>query len=1083
MSERIVIPSPESLVAHAGFIRNVARKLLLDDHEVDDVVQQTLLAALQKPPTRPGPLKPWLATVARNLARMRRRTEGRIDRREQAAARPEAMPATGEIAARLETQRKLVEAVTSLDEPYRDVVVLRFFDELPPREVAQRLDLPVETVRTRTRRALEQLRGRLDHESNGDRKAWQLALLPLALPSARTQAVAATATVGLIGAIGMKSIFTIAAILFAAVLFLWNEASGNGDESTQRITEARGADESGGTGASPLTGDGTTAEERGGARGTTQSAPFVYRGRVVDEQGEPIRGALLTAADRGEFRTDGDGAITVDGIVGEHYLSFRLSADGFVPRNGGLSAWSDEPKTLEMRRGISFRVRVLSPAGVPVKGARYIATLREGQADAGYTWVDWSESRKGESDAEGLVDLGRIPDAELELALDHPEFAWFHGKFDKTDTSAGEIVVRLSAGGTVRGRVLGPDGEPVAGATVRGLKREAMSGSDGGYTLKHVRTNGPDISASHPSYGPARFGRALGWDTAIPVHVGEGGEVNGIDILLVKPTLVRGRFVDQDGTPVAGIKVSSYGANGFHMGGAVVSDEQGCFVAGPWGLRAETGVWTIFEAANETHRAPQGLKWKLRRGETIEAGDITLDTLPVIRGRVVGADGAPVKPSVMVTVEWGSGFTKVRPDGSFETRIKPGSHPMFASGSPDLRSESQRVEIGVNETREIELRLARSVEVSGSVHLSNGKPSIYSPVAIMPVGHDDSWRHGDGPRAGTGREGAFVMRVTKPGEYVIGVPRELKHKRYGFRPDVPTQRITIGTDAIEAIRFVVPAPQQKGVKVTGRVVSATTGKPVTNYSMRLVRYKFFMPDHTYFFGVRDSAGRFTQYAETPGNYACTVNQAGYSSITTKNFTVKQSGEIDLGTIRLPPALKLTGIVRDSNGTPVPFAQIHLLGGRGTIGGQAFTSQAGRFEIKDADAGFYNIFAVSPRHPVAIKKGITVKHGQPNTVEIVVPDTSPLTIKVRDEAGRPVEGAKLIWTFPAVAPFTSQEFGGYEPPTFGDNVSDAEGIIRKPYTPSAPISIRILKPGYGTEAMVVRTTKGEPKTVEIVLHAK
>ena len=101
MSERTTIPSPDALVAHAGFIRAVARKLLLDDHEVDDVVQQTLLAAIEKPPARPGPLKPWLATVARNLARMRRRTEGRIDRREQAAARPESMPATGEIAGHL----------------------------------------------------------------------------------------------------------------------------------------------------------------------------------------------------------------------------------------------------------------------------------------------------------------------------------------------------------------------------------------------------------------------------------------------------------------------------------------------------------------------------------------------------------------------------------------------------------------------------------------------------------------------------------------------------------------------------------------------------------------------------------------------------------------------------------------------------------------------------------------------------------------------------------------------------------------------------------------------------------------------
>ena len=72
---------------------------------------------------------------------------------------------------------------------------------------------------------------------------------------------------------------------------------------------------------------------------------------------------------------------------------------------------------------------------------------------------------------------------------------------------------------------------------------------------------------------------------------------------------------------------------------------------------------------------------------------------------------------------------------------------------------------------------------------------------------------------------------------------------------------------------------------------------------------------------------------------------------------------------------------------------------------------------------------------------------------------------------------------AASPFTSKEFGGYEPPTFGENKSDGDGLIRKPYTPSGPITIRILKAGYGTEALVVRTTKGEPKTVEIVLKRK
>ena len=58
--------------------------------------------------------------------------------------------------ARLELQRNVVEAVLALDEPYRGVIVHRYFDGLSIKAIARRLGVPVETVRTRspaTRRA------------------------------------------------------------------------------------------------------------------------------------------------------------------------------------------------------------------------------------------------------------------------------------------------------------------------------------------------------------------------------------------------------------------------------------------------------------------------------------------------------------------------------------------------------------------------------------------------------------------------------------------------------------------------------------------------------------------------------------------------------------------------------------------------------------------------------------------------------------------------------------------------------------------------------------------------------------------
>jgi RNA polymerase sigma-70 factor (ECF subfamily) len=58
-------------------------------------------------------------------------------------------------------QRAVVDAVLALPEPCRVAVLLRFFDELPPREIAERVGAPVETVRTRIKRGIELLRTRL----------------------------------------------------------------------------------------------------------------------------------------------------------------------------------------------------------------------------------------------------------------------------------------------------------------------------------------------------------------------------------------------------------------------------------------------------------------------------------------------------------------------------------------------------------------------------------------------------------------------------------------------------------------------------------------------------------------------------------------------------------------------------------------------------------------------------------------------------------------------------------------------------------------------------------------------------------
>jgi RNA polymerase sigma-70 factor (ECF subfamily) len=182
MSDLLHSIEPDTLLAHHQWMRRLARRLVLDDSEADDVVQEAWLRATERPPDQPGALRAWLATVVRNAAKQLARGESRRDRRELAAARPEALPATADLVARAEARRLLLDATLALGEPARTTVLLRFFEGLPPREIAKRLDVPVETVRSRVRRALADMRTQLDRKV-GDRRAWGVALLPLAGPT------------------------------------------------------------------------------------------------------------------------------------------------------------------------------------------------------------------------------------------------------------------------------------------------------------------------------------------------------------------------------------------------------------------------------------------------------------------------------------------------------------------------------------------------------------------------------------------------------------------------------------------------------------------------------------------------------------------------------------------------------------------------------------------------------------------------------------------------------------------------------------------------------------------------------------
>lgn len=298
-----VAPTVDSLLAHADWVRALARHLVRDPQTADDVEQEVWREALERPPAHGSNVRGWLASVARNAARQLKRGDARRTRREITSARPEALPSTAQLVEEASLSRELAGIVLQLDEPYRTTLLLRYFREMSIDDVARAQDLPRETVRTRQRRGLEILRERLD-ATRGGRASWIAALTPLArFESAPVAAGSGFAIVG----------WTVAAaaLLATAVWLAWPESP-----SAPRVASLPAVGESGGAPVSsmeaPRGDDRRRVELAGAATHSTSGADAAaavpvrrpLAGRLIDETGRPLVGVEVVAVPKFTARVE-----------------------------------------------------------------------------------------------------------------------------------------------------------------------------------------------------------------------------------------------------------------------------------------------------------------------------------------------------------------------------------------------------------------------------------------------------------------------------------------------------------------------------------------------------------------------------------------------------------------------------------------------------------------------------------------------------------------------------------------------------------------------------------------------------------
>ena len=171
---------PSLVAEHQDRLYTIALRLLGERRDAEEVAQDALVRAFRAMHGYPADriaslrLRPWLASIAVNLARNRRRRLD--DRMPPGQLEPmldagldlpaDARTAPERTAARRETGRELAEALLHLSPTVRAAIVLRHVDGLSVAETAEALGRPEGTVKAQVHRGLRELRAALASSSH-----------------------------------------------------------------------------------------------------------------------------------------------------------------------------------------------------------------------------------------------------------------------------------------------------------------------------------------------------------------------------------------------------------------------------------------------------------------------------------------------------------------------------------------------------------------------------------------------------------------------------------------------------------------------------------------------------------------------------------------------------------------------------------------------------------------------------------------------------------------------------------------------------------------------------------------------------
>ncbi len=884
-----------------------------NEADAQDIAQEVFLQAYRRlyQLRQPHLFRSWLYTIMSNeckrwLARVtkKRRREVVLEEATDEALQVEpahAVPVK-------DWQVDLEQAMSALPDESRIAVSMFYMGDCSLKEISEFLGISINTVKSRLRRARQQLGEALSERYGGLLKSRKLKggfLMQFMeqirhIPAPAMGFAWSGATIG-------KSLFA----LITALCILIGLIGARDDAPTELATNQTGATQAG-SNRLPIE--------------VAQLPPAINSPRpsiagIPAPTGKHTLGASSRAA------------------IGREAAS---ASNGAKPSNSQSSAAIAE----NAAEKLTFSGRVVDSEGEPVGDAEILYSVK----------YDASEPvERTKVDGTFRFESPRLEIEEWEYATiiaTHPDYALGWRNLQLQNTA--EVEIRLKAPGIISGRILNEDGEPIQNAAVQirvvfdgnssPFKRASALESD---TIRRVSFNALSklLDASKPpsvlrsdaipiSSGATNAngefvlrGLPQGATTNLEIEgltyakelrfqVPVGAE--GLEIRLAREARIEGHL-SYTGTdaPVKNAIISAEGIYPTEGWEQAKVDVNGNYLVenlapGAYNVYLEEGPvgWTA-----ASHVLLQAAK-----GQTISNVDLTLVKVGFVTGQVTDRDtNEPIANHYLSLHDSARPEPDVRSHsantdatGTYRFPAAPGPALVIATAPPGYQDVGQirrEVDVVEAETVVVDFQFTKGVELNGRILTEAGEPVARASVT------DISDRHGSfAELVNSDENGEFKVRGLRTAQ-----KRVLKAEHSGLRLR-GTAEVEIHPDASVEIRM---KPYEL-VRISGRVVNSK-GKPIPSVNIDRMRWdpqRRAGSRHTV--TVTDGEGWFHEVGLIVGDqYVILANAEGYREARTELFTAATE-MTQIADLILQPAggrFFIEGRITDTSGRPVAGARL------------------------------------------------------------------------------------------------------------------------------------------------------------------